>query len=170
MPYAIVDVVVDRPIRLRPGAVAKVRGPASQNLIQPIPHLCPRSHIARYQKISHFLLDARYALLGRTCSRIPLASLPVAMWPQRVTQEVETFLARLLDVGFRLIQSEPQSHDHLPRPFPCLLRLTAAQNHEVVRVVDHASSEWLSPLGIPDRKSTRLNSSHLGISYAVFCL
>src|SRR5437899_8080716 len=24
--------------------------------------------------------------------------------------------------------------------------------------------------GIPDRKSTRLNSSHLGISYAVFCL
>src|ERR1035438_7405703 len=24
--------------------------------------------------------------------------------------------------------------------------------------------------GYPDRKSTRLNSSHLGISYAVFCL
>src|SRR5947199_1117501 len=24
--------------------------------------------------------------------------------------------------------------------------------------------------GTPDRKSTRLNSSHLGISYAVFCL
>src|SRR5690625_7089260 len=40
---------------------------------------------------------------------------------------------------------------------------------------------WLSPLarsgageadrgGIPDRKSTRLNSSHVAISYAVFCL
>src|ERR1039458_10679060 len=27
---------------------------------------------------------------------------------------------------------------------------------------------WLG--GISDRKSTRLNSSHLGISYAVFCL
>src|SRR5262245_62272219 len=25
-------------------------------------------------------------------------------------------------------------------------------------------------VGSPDRKSTRLNSSHLGISYAVFCL
>src|SRR5258705_1260554 len=25
-------------------------------------------------------------------------------------------------------------------------------------------------VGPPDRKSTRLNSSHLGISYAVFCL
>src|SRR5258705_5211731 len=27
-----------------------------------------------------------------------------------------------------------------------------------------------SPTGRTDRKSTRLNSSHLGISYAVFCL
>src|SRR5262245_63207583 len=26
------------------------------------------------------------------------------------------------------------------------------------------------PVPSPDRKSTRLNSSHLGISYAVFCL
>src|SRR5947199_2665792 len=35
------------------------------------------------------------------------------------------------------------------------------------------SSRWLEPV-LPrqgaDRKSTRLNSSHLGISYAVFCL
>src|ERR1035441_11125504 len=37
--------------------------------------------------------------------------------------------------------------------------------------------DWLGPtvrlperLIVPDRKSTRLNSSHLGISYAVFCL
>src|ERR1035438_5156474 len=27
-----------------------------------------------------------------------------------------------------------------------------------------------TPMSYPDRKSTRLNSSHLGISYAVFCL
>src|SRR5262245_62467785 len=30
--------------------------------------------------------------------------------------------------------------------------------------------EDLQPLDAGDRKSTRLNSSHLGISYAVFCL
>src|SRR3712207_7717431 len=28
----------------------------------------------------------------------------------------------------------------------------------------------LSAVGLPDRKSTRLNSSHANISYAVFCL
>src|SRR2546430_12892013 len=33
---------------------------------------------------------------------------------------------------------------------------------------DGAASECLAP--IPDRKSTRLNSSHSQISYAVFCL
>src|SRR5438045_9275107 len=29
---------------------------------------------------------------------------------------------------------------------------------------------FIASSGISDRKSTRLNSSHLGISYAVFCL
>src|SRR5947199_623791 len=29
---------------------------------------------------------------------------------------------------------------------------------------------WRQPIARRDRKSTRLNSSHLGISYAVFCL
>src|SRR5436309_4545661 len=36
----------------------------------------------------------------------------------------------------------------------------------------HWEREWRRPTGapIPDRKSTRLNSSHVKISYAVFCL
>src|SRR5258705_8933860 len=35
--------------------------------------------------------------------------------------------------------------------------------------VERARGEQVLPLRL-DRKSTRLNSSHLGISYAVFCL
>src|SRR4051812_49824196 len=31
-------------------------------------------------------------------------------------------------------------------------------------------SHWASPRQASDRKSTRLNSSHMSISYAVFCL
>src|SRR5256885_6719555 len=31
-------------------------------------------------------------------------------------------------------------------------------------------AEWYGPRNVTDRKSTRLNSSHLVISYAVFCL
>src|ERR1039458_4903312 len=35
---------------------------------------------------------------------------------------------------------------------------------------EEPKGEVLDPLKLLDRKSTRLNSSHLGISYAVFCL
>src|SRR5690625_6455958 len=40
-------------------------------------------------------------------------------------------------------------------------------NGEEIQFVTDAL--WRSPLGL-DRKSTRLNSSHVDISYAVFCL
>src|SRR5437899_7311717 len=39
------------------------------------------------------------------------------------------------------------------------------------RAVEKADRFWFAPWRAKrDRKSTRLNSSHLGISYAVFCL
>src|SRR5690625_6332028 len=40
-----------------------------------------------------------------------------------------------------------------------------------VDVLDWRFVFWMNiPLGLIDRKSTRLNSSHVAISYAVFCL
>src|SRR5262245_62766756 len=39
-----------------------------------------------------------------------------------------------------------------------------------LQVLDGISGAVLGVLTALDRKSTRLNSSHLGISYAVFCL
>src|SRR6266446_9963189 len=76
------------------------------------------------------------------------------------------------------------------RPFPLIpLALLAACNTETgnervlgVQAMSFANSEWSEPVHLdapvnsrcqdqtPDRKSTRLNSSHLVISYAVFCL
>src|SRR5438045_7911123 len=49
--------------------------------------------------------------------------------------------------------------------------------HEILRQLAKArgiqvglDGETIEKIGKGDRKSTRLNSSHLGISYAVFCL
>src|SRR5258705_9005618 len=43
--------------------------------------------------------------------------------------------------------------------------------HGVVEIGVGATGSWRSSrFAVRDRKSTRLNSSHLGISYAVFCL
>src|SRR5256885_6714072 len=56
-------------------------------------------------------------------------------------------------------------HDALPisRILACRVRRRALQALS-------ASSAWYLALVGADRKSTRLNSSHLVISYAVFCL
>src|SRR5256885_5455684 len=45
-------------------------------------------------------------------------------------------------------------------------------DERLARIFDpmFSTSREGSGLGLPDRKSTRLNSSHLVISYAVFCL
>src|SRR2546422_6449171 len=58
------------------------------------------------------------------------------------------------------------------RSFFMPLRLAGAQARRVL--LDAVAAEWNVPVSElstePDRKSTRLNSSHGYISYAVFCL
>src|ERR1039458_812678 len=41
---------------------------------------------------------------------------------------------------------------------------------DIIRQKKKETKSWMKMIFGPDRKSTRLNSSHLGISYAVFCL
>src|SRR5438045_8327501 len=53
--------------------------------------------------------------------------------------------------------ARPQRHRRRQEPLQCLAR---SQRRPTVP----------AKRSVPDRKSTRLNSSHLGISYAVFCL
>src|SRR3712207_8205198 len=71
-------------------------------------------------------------------------------------------------------------------PYTTLFRSREADRRPLVQRVEHAEgveqaafglSHALDELGVvedqrppPDRKSTRLNSSHANISYAVFCL
>src|SRR2546430_13428243 len=54
----------------------------------------------------------------------------------------------------------------------CRLRVHASQAHKAVALLTRfCCCEWLAKFpGNRDRKSTRLNSSHSQISYAVFCL
>src|SRR5207249_10314743 len=58
--------------------------------------------------------------------------------------------------------------------FPCIRGMRSRSFHlwRVVDMVDVKKGETLVVVGTRkgDRKSTRLNSSHVSISYAVFCL
>src|SRR5437899_6378575 len=56
---------------------------------------------------------------------------------------------------------------------PCGQPVTLVEvNHHLIReFIGHLHDRHLEKSSVArDRKSTRLNSSHLGISYAVFCL
>src|SRR5699024_11571726 len=48
------------------------------------------------------------------------------------------------------------------------LSINTSEAHSTI--AQYVQEGWNQNLGIKDRKSTRLNSSHVSISYAVFCL
>src|SRR5437899_4225730 len=54
-------------------------------------------------------------------------------------------------------------------PYTTLFRSTDTLSSRATKVLKRAESR-IPAIPMTDRKSTRLNSSHLGISYAVFCL
>src|SRR3712207_6914157 len=61
----------------------------------------------------------------------------------------------------------------LPRHFLTGTELTAAELHALIERALELKAQPLSSTALAgrrDRKSTRLNSSHANISYAVFCL
>src|SRR5258705_4450159 len=73
---------------------------------------------------------------------------------------------------FRSPVADPALGDLLAEPHdehrPGRQRQHAHEPERPARVVDERQAA--GDLRLADRKSTRLNSSHLGISYAVFCL
>src|SRR2546426_4981080 len=75
-----------------------------------------------------------------------------------------------------LAQSSPGSYDLTTgwcERWKCLVAcLLGEESQQPTCPQDMHSRRWTHspPLAQPDRKSTRLNSSHLVISYAVFCL
>src|SRR5271167_615720 len=73
----------------------------------------------------------------------------VAMWPERVTQKMKALLACCFDAGLRFVQSKAEPRHHAARPIQCLPRMSAAENHEIVRIGDHLSAESLALSGDP---------------------
>src|SRR5699024_11768586 len=76
----------------------------------------------------------------------------------------------LLETASPLFQA---ARHPVPRPVfssaPCR-RLPAAPLRQLLLICPHCSDVYYIGVCLQDRKSTRLNSSHVSISYAVFCL
>src|SRR5699024_12640440 len=59
------------------------------------------------------------------------------------------------------------THEH---PYPFARRMSTLDHLTDGRVGWNIVTSYLKSAAVKDRKSTRLNSSHVSISYAVFCL
>src|SRR3712207_8343023 len=93
-------------------------------------------------------LQRRGSLNFRTINAVALASLPalLARWLPDGRREGNEYVAR-----------NPRRHDHHPGSFK-------------INLTRGAWADFATGDRGGDRKSTRLNSSHANISYAVFCL
>src|SRR5207253_4342397 len=105
-----------------------------------------------------------HELSSRTCTPTPLMPYPL---PHTIQPSMDIILRLIHLLFFFLILRRP------PRPtlFPytTLFRSVAPAPSSPSRST--ASPSTRAPCsGATDRKSTRLNSSHVAISYAVFCL
>src|ERR1700724_3188298 len=78
-----------------------------------------------------------------------MAILTKTMRPERVSEKVKPLCATPLDAGLRFVQRESNPGHHTPRPIQRLCRAAATENHEIIGVVDHLSSENLTPPGDP---------------------
>src|SRR5699024_12257240 len=105
-----------------------------------------------------------YVLSGSASSCFSFSSLfPVSRRPPRSPLFPYTTLFRSLDL---IRESSELADIHFVRQGDPL-----GLGHAVLKGEHHVGEEPFAVLlGDEDRKSTRLNSSHVSISYAVFCL
>src|SRR5262245_861622 len=102
------------------------------------------------------------------CNRAPLDT---HAFPTRRSSDLVSDIRMPGASGLELLQSVKQKHPELP-----VIIMTAYSDLEsAVAAFQGGAFEYLpKPFdvdhAVEDRKSTRLNSSHLGISYAVFCV
>src|SRR5262245_62208359 len=84
----------------------------------------------------------------------------------------------LVSLSRRELPIGDPAYDHLSKCSPCYQEFRALQQADAAKLVAVAKrrNTMIAAAAVVavaiggDRKSTRLNSSHLGISYAVFCL
>src|SRR5580692_12716040 len=110
--HRIEDVIVDGAVCHQARAVAEVRRPTTQYCVELVADFGPRVPVARGQKLANLALEPPYALLGRARPQVPIATLAVVLWPERVAKEVEVLPAGVLQFGFHLVEREPELGHH----------------------------------------------------------
>src|SRR5690554_7630048 len=104
-------------------------------------------------------LTEEFHLAGAQCAAAALIAEPAQVEADQLPHGVQAEAAGHDRVAFEMALEEPQVWMDIELGNDLALAEAAASVADVGDAIDHQ-----------DRKSTRLNSSHVRISYAVFCL
>src|SRR3954449_3161790 len=141
VPRTIIDIAIDGFVGRGKAAIGEVRGPADQKAVQPRSHFRPGALVARRQQRADLRLDPQHALLGWARAQIPAPSVGMMTWSQPVAKEVEALASGILHRGFRLVERQPEFRHYRLRPRQRLLRVSAAEDDEVVGIGDDVRME-----------------------------
>src|SRR5690554_8110910 len=89
---------------------------------------------------------------------------------RRAAAHARTTAATVAGAYARVLRGHAPPPLHLPRPTHSPPKRWTRLRRPLVVGITAATAVALAFTLVPDRKSTRLNSSHVRISYAVFCL
>ena len=132
--HSIIDVVVNGLVRRCESAIREVCRPTTQKAVQSSLHFRPGALVTRRQQVTDFRLDPLHALPGWSCAKIPTTTLRKMAWSQRVAKKIEAFSPSIFHRGFRPVERQPECHHHCSCPRRRLLRMTAAENDEVIGI------------------------------------
>ena len=143
------NVIINRSVCLKPGAMAEVVRPTAKNAVQPISDFWPGILVSRYQNFVNFPPQARHTFSRRAGSHIPMTIFPIAVRPKRISKKVKAFPPSISKFRLGLVQGQSQTAHHFPRPIPCLHRMMMCKNHEIVSISDYMGLESCSPFSDP---------------------
>src|ERR1017187_192812 len=99
--------------------------------------------------LCHFLPDPVHALLRRATADVLSRRSLAEVRSEGVTQKVESLLTGVANARLPLVESQSQPIQYSTRPFQCLVRFSATENHEIVRVVHDFRPVLLPTFGLP---------------------
>src|SRR5687768_9474655 len=140
----MINVVVNRTVRPQSCPIAKVVCPAPQHPIEPPYHFLPWVLIARAKQCCYALLRPLNRFLRRLRSQIPVAIFPIPLWPKTVAQKIEPLLSCITNTSLAFVERKLNCTHHTTRPLKRLNRVLAAQDHQVVSVIDDVCPILLS--------------------------
>src|SRR6266508_7024704 len=111
-------------------------------------------------------LAERFWRMGRRFASVAAAKKPwiseVTMARLKTKYQSDVVPAMMKEFGYKNTMQ-------VPRLEKITLNVGLGEATQNIKVIDSAVAEITAIAGQKDRKSTRLNSSHVAISYAVFC-